>query len=252
MKERPILFSTSMVQAIIDGRKTQTRRIIKGFPLEAIHFSVGSDQDSEIMHSELPITDDLFYEWVNGELRFSSSDYPEEGYVSVSCPFGQVGDRLWVRETWQIIGDPATLPCQSHNLIYKADYPNCVDKRYDTIPDISEVKFKPSIHMPRWASRIQLEITNIRIERLSDISEQDAIAEGVEPVIVPDNVPVGNGWAKENRNMWKGYKNNARAYRDTAKDSFNSLWESINGDGSWAVNPWVWIVEFKVIQGGEA
>lgn len=237
MSERPILFSISMVQALLEGRKTQTRRIVKGFPLEAIHFLVGSDQDAEIMHSELPITDDLFYEWVDGDLRFSSSDYPEEGYVSVNCPFGLVGDQLWVRETWHVEPDVEgwsmndNEPCIGW-IGYKAGgskevtAPNfdavqrCFPKGevdWDFLPN----DWRPSIFMPRWASRIQLEIMNIRIERLNDISEDDAKAEGM---IADDDY--------------------------CAEEYFSKLWNEINGwdEKGWNANPWVWVVEFKVIE----
>ncbi|WP_336936528.1 hypothetical protein [Acinetobacter beijerinckii] len=199
MKERPILFSTPMVQALIEARKTQTRRVVK---------------------SEL-IIDQAEFESGNRP-HVIRSEPSLQYWVENGCPFGNVGDRLWVRETWQIIGDPASLPCQRHNLIYKADYPNCVDKRYDTIPDITELKFKPSIHMPRWASRILLEITNIRIEHLNDISEEDAAAEGM---IADDDF--------------------------CAEEYFSMLWNEINGWGEkgWNANPWVWVIEFKVIHG---
>lgn len=199
MKERPILFSTSMVQALIEARKTQTRRVVKSeMIIDQAEFDLGNSP--HVIRSE----PNLQY-WI------------ENG-----CPFGQIGDQLWVCETWQIIGDPASLPCQRHNLIYTADYPNCVDKRYYTIPDITELKFKPSIHMPRWASRILLEITNIRIEQLNDISEEDAAAEGM---IADDDF--------------------------CAEEYFSMLWNEINGWGEkgWNANPWVWVIEFKVMHG---
>lgn len=197
--EHPILFNSVMVQAILEGRKTQTRRVVKSeLIVNQAEFECGNRP--HVIHSE------------------PSLQY----WIENGCPFGQAGDRLWVRETWQIIGDPATLPCQRHNLIYKADYPHCVDKRYDTIPDISEVKFKPSIHMPRWASRILLEITNIRVERLNDISEEDCVKEGIA------------------QNMLRYCK----------RPRFLRMWDEIYGEDASAKNPWVWVVEFKVIQGG--
>ncbi|RLZ06841.1 hypothetical protein EAH57_15030 [Acinetobacter sp. 2JN-4] len=217
MKERPILFSTEMVKAILEGCKTQTRRIMRRQPDAVEYFKCGEETtDTNAKYAILRC-----YNNPNGFKKCASGWSADARYKTPFHEFN-VGDQLWVRETWQIIGDPATLPCQLHNLIYRADYPNCVDKRYDTIPDISEVKFKPSIHMPRWASRIQLEITNIRVERLNDISESDCLKEGVGSPIL----------------------------RDCKKPKFMQLWESINGGGSWSRNPWVWVVEFKIIQGG--
>ena len=95
--------------------------------------------------------------------------------------------------------------------------------------------------MPRWASRITLRITDVRVERLKDISEADAQAEGVE------QLPVPAGFPQSGKEMWKGYQNKGRAYRDTAIDSFMSLWQSINGPDSWSQNPYVWVIEFEPV-----
>ncbi|WP_059265020.1 hypothetical protein [Acinetobacter baumannii] len=225
MNERPILFNTEMVRAILEGRKTQTRRLVKEKLIsEQAEFESGNRPN--VIHSE-------------PSLKY---------YIDNSCPFGQVGDHLWVRETFSYALNEDDHICDKDgNSVWDVKDAHI----YFAASEINvEGKWMPSIHMPRWASRFSLEITNIRVERLNELSEADAIEEGVEPIIVQDNVKVGNGWAKENRHMWKGYKNKARAYQDTAKDSFNSLWESINGDGSWDLNPWVWVIEFRVIQGG--
>ncbi|MBP8005845.1 MAG: hypothetical protein KAZ18_02970 [Acinetobacter sp.] len=230
MKERPILFSTEMVKAILEGRKTQTRRVMRRQPDAVEYFKRGEETtDTNAKYAILRC-----YNNPKGFKKCASGWSADAKYKTPFHEFN-VGDQLWVRETWQIIGDPATLPCQRHNLIYRADYPNCVDKRYDTIPDISEVKFKPSIHMPRWASRIQLEITNIRVERLNDISDSDAKAEGV----------------LETMYGWKSQSDSYR-YGETPSAAFHILWEEINGSESIKANPWVWVVEFKIIQGGAA
>lgn len=175
MKERPILFSGPMVRAILDGQKTQTRRIVK-LPVK------DPVTGGEVAGCEL-----------NGFLRNG-----EHG-----CPYGQPGDRLWVRETW------------TKNLSGVIWY------RADGHP-IAGGFWKPSIHMPRWASRITLEIVSVRVERLRDISNEDCWKEGMSDATNPE--------VKANR-KW-----------------FSELRESINGPFSWDVNPWVWVVEFKEVK----
>ena len=168
MKERPILFSAPMVRAILDGSKTQTRRVVKG----------------EVV----------------------------EGGVAEGCPHGTVGDRLWVRETFRL-----SVPAhdgQTGFAIYKSDFSNP-----------PQGLWKPSIYMPRKASRITLEITDVRVERLKDISESDARAEGVQ--------------ASNTAEMKDGSPCYSLPYR--------ALWETINGTGSWDLNPWVWAITFKRI-----
>jgi hypothetical protein len=180
INEKPILFSSEMIRAILDGRKTMTRRSMKGM------FKYGSAIS--------------------------------ENGVIINCPYGKPGDRLWVRETW----------AEKHEgFAYKASAPEACWEN---------AKWKPSIHMPRIASRITLEITNIRIERLQDITEEDAIREGVE--MLP-------GY---NLKFYKNYNSNSQHWLETAKHSFQSLWQSINGPLSWDKNPFVWVVEFKVLE----
>lgn len=184
MKERPILFSGPMVRAILEGRKTQTRRIVRG-----------------------------------AALRWLEDDGFTPEFVSDPdnrlCPHGKPGDRLWVRETWAIMSKSRqsawkgeAIPkhlMEGVELVYRADE--------DYGPGI----YRPSIHMPRWASRIDLEITDIRVERLQDITEEDAMAEGAYKSPAAGNYRMG----------------------------FGEIWESINGSGSWTKNPWVWVIEFK-------
>lgn len=208
MKERPILFSGPMVRAILEGRKTMTRRAVK------------------LRHGADVVV-------VNGQVwKPARVDYA--GYVD--CPYGQPGDRLWVRETWTCVhGVPEAggVPHTDDFVRYRADA-GAAEKLID------EIKcWHPSIHMPRVYSRILLEVTAVRVERLQDITEADAQAEGVERVVV------GSGW---------------RRYCDPdseevgvppcgdARRSFRSLWKYINGAESWNANPWVWVVEFKRVQ----
>lgn len=183
MKERPILFSAPMVLALLAGTKTQTRRVGK-----------------PVRHPDLGNLYDI------GALVL---EHEPQHVIDRACPYGQPGDRLWVREAWHTV--------DGENAFYRADY--AADHAGDRAHGI---KWKPSIHMPRSCSRILLEIVSVRVERLQEISGSDAIAEGIDLSTVTDYV--------------FGYQ---EAYRD--------LWESINGPGSWAANPWVWCIEFRVM-----
>jgi hypothetical protein len=187
MKQRPILFSKPMVFAIMDGIKTQTRRVVKGLALEYLSDGVGFAPE------------------------FVAS--PENNL----CPYGKVGDQLWVKETVWVDADTKEFKWYAHQRIFK------VDRVRDN------ARLWPSIHMKRAWSRIQLEITGIRVERLQDISEDDAKAEGV--------TDFGNITDPKTGEI----------DRD-AVEAYEALWESINGPGSWDANPWVWVVEFKVVK----
>jgi hypothetical protein len=208
MKERPILFSAPMVRALLDGSKTQTRRELK-YPWDVFNhkpiYRCGPD---------------------GGEFR-----------PNAAVPYGQPGDRLWVRET---------LACTDHHGVwYDADtdgFNNRITdersyglaERYGHPYFATEVRRIPSIHMPRWASRILLEVVNVRVERLQDISEKDAQAEGIKADEVRQ-ITLFGATADER----------AAIYRRAAVRPYQELWESINGAGSWDANPWVWVVEFK-------
>lgn len=199
-KERPILFSGPMVRAILEGRKTQTRRIIKGKGT----WAVVDNPDSE---RTWPGAEDECGDWQDFQ-----------------CPYGEIGDRLWIREAWAhiVVGNQI-------DYLYRADHHKGLEKRD------GDQKWKPSIHMPRVACRLMLEITGVRVERLNEISEQDAKSEGIEPV----------------RNIWKLYGERQPGTAEATgqpRKSFMSLWESINGPASWAANPWVWVVKFKRIE----
>ena len=210
LKERPILFSGPMVRAILDGRKTQTRRIVKDLIFDPEH--------------DLPcmITED-------GPLAF-----PERFYDgSIKCPHGAVGDYLWVREAWAplVVGN-------ENDYIYRADHHKGLEKRD------GDQKWKPSIHMPRIACRLMLQITGVRVERLNDISGDDAVSEGIEAEVADQTMCFRNYLDEQD---WFVHWGDGKDWRDAAKESYQSLWELINGPGSWAANPWVWVVEFRKI-----
>lgn len=215
MKERPILFSTPMVRAILDGRKTQTRRI-----------AVKTSQPRSVY-----VTDFDFKELkIEIENKHSGHRYWKQ------CPYGIPGDRLWVRETWSIASVASHTTPIHDKLVYRADFPD----DYDMF-GIPSRRWFPSIHMKRADSRILLEITGVRVERLADISEEDAAAEGIynDGDVIPFNGP----WFVEPHDT-HGYS--------TASDCYCALWEKINGAGSWMTNQWVWVVQFKQLKGDAA
>ena len=204
MKETPILFSTAMVQAIIAGQKTQTRRT-RGLEI------INQNPDNY-----------LFYVMGGNKKEVCFKIISMEKYTYIKCPFGQVGDLLWVRESFTHIFDVKTP--RNGWVVYKAD---------DSCKKIT--KWKPSIHMPKAAARIWLKIIDIRVERLHNISEEDAINEGVK---------IGESIQKQ-VNLYYNYESELFNFQQ-AKASFKSLWISINGNDSWIKNPWVWVIEFKL------
>ena len=202
MKERGMIFNDEMVRAIIDGRKTQTRRIMKPQPA------------NDIARGTFPNTE--AYGWVSSmKHKFGST-------TAHFCPFGQPGDRIWVRETWAEAGAGAP-----ELKLYRANYPAHVPSRYENVPSAKQIRWTPSIHMPRWASRILLEITNVRVERLNSITEEDAGNEGYPA----DPSPFGGYMDKW---LW-----------------FRQLWDGIYPEQSFKHNPWVWVIEFKRIEGDD-
>lgn len=218
MKERPILFSAPMVRAILEGRKTQTRRLVRPQP---------PHDCSEI--EKQPRTDPYLGCVVSGDSGIwedvHSMDY------RVRCPYGKPGDRLWVRETWRVDGlDRRGALMHGKDVCMESGASFYADCECDSA--LADGPWIPSIHMPRWASRITLEIVNVRIERLQDISEEDAIAEGIRPVRVG---------LTDRAFEWDSFSD--ATY--TANEAYAALWESINGPGSWDANPWVWVVEFR-------
>jgi len=233
-KSRPILFSGPMVRAILDGRKTQTRRLVNRVS--------GHGQVRQFQRSTTP-----GYDWQFRCRRGLWQDYRDSQFLTL-CPYGQPGDELWVRETWAPYSADAVN--EEGEVIYRASYDatrtgdastqgatkqlkipvsTCVEwsreiERYEVMGE----KWRPSIHMPRWASRITLTVKAVRVERLQDISHDDAIAEGI----------LGTKWAEAELTL-----------REQALPlsvlAYSHLWEEINGPDSWAANPWVWVVEFE-------
>jgi hypothetical protein len=201
VKERPILFSSPMVKAILAGRKTQTRRVLSPQPT--------SDDIDNAGDCETVI------DMATGR--------------DIRCPYGAEGDRLWVRETWthdaesleacRLAFDCCSVP--GYGPYYLAT---------EVSPDT--LKWKPSIFMPRWASRITLEVTDVRVQRLQEISDSDSEAEGVRPI---DAAIVFNDRGGHDRKL-----------SGTARGAFACLWDSINGKrAAWASNPWVWAITFR-------
>lgn len=207
MKFSPILFSTPMVQAILNGTKTQTRRVVKPQPEEYSYGLAFKGNGCKLSTG--------FLKWAGKETPWTDS------------PYGQVGDVLWVRETWNKHVD---------QYYYKADFEEAINFRC-----------KPSIHMPKEACRLFLKITDIRVERLQDISEVDSIDEGVmifNEKWIHEHFPE---YAKK-YHLWEPERHGNRPpLGPSPKMKFQKLWQSINGEESWNSNPWVWVISFKRI-----
>lgn len=214
MKQIPILFSTPMVQAVLENRKTKTRRIVKPQPPE------------EFIHVEPYEGCFEFY-----DTKYDDDDagiYPFDGQ-GLKCPYGKPGDVLWVRESCQCVGgDYEGNDIEGGFWLYKADGEKA-EKHLDVYDHLAERRWKPSIHMPKSACRIWLEVVSVKVERLQMITEQDAIAEGLRL-----------RYDKEEDGLVRYDNRNAEAFED--------LWSRINGSDSWEANPWVWVIEFKRIE----
>ena len=209
MTEHPILFSAEMVRAILRGDKTQTRRAIKPQPpaeAESVSRQLCSQQIPEF---------DGAWQWWAGK--------PQTPITKpLFCPYGAPGDTLWVRETWA----PHPHGVMRCGAVYRADP--------DAVPDAG--RWRPSIHMPRWASRITLRITAVCVERLQDISEDDAIAEGVA---LERYVPISDSAGKHA---------SGEAEPTDPVAEYRDLWNRINGAGAWDYNPWVWALSFERVK----
>ncbi len=235
--EHPILFTGEMVRAVLGGSKTQTRRVVK--------------------LDDFGVSDTLGYDWRYRDKRMLWNEVTH-CHLMARCPYGQPGERLWVRETWASFTDDQSGAC----VVYKADNearamlcdcsgegdPCGIGNRVEIAKMLEFApiqKWKPSIHMPRWASRITLRVTDVRLERLQDIGEEDARAEGVD-------------------DWWKAHRDNASVGKEVRMRcayqrmswsiaAFSVLWDSINAkrdDGryTWDMNPWVWVIEFKRVE----
>lgn len=227
MKDHPILFSAPMVRAILAGTKTQTRRPVKPQPYSVALVASGNH---------------LF------DYRSDLNDYsrvvPMEKAVKL-CPYGQPGDRLWVRETFQIDAprdgtwhDTQWYGCKGSlvsEIPERFQHPRFCNYAADWLH--GRIKWRPGIHMPRWASRITLLVKEVRIERLQSISEADAIAEGIEK----------RANAGQDSARWRVY-GTVDTYTSDPVSSYQSLWESINGAGSWKANPWVFVITYERIK----
>ena len=261
MREHPIIFSAPMVRAILEGRKMQTRRVVRGGQPKGVgtfHVDTGFKGGRPTLVETTPHPAGREIHWLQ------------------RMPYGQPGDRLWVRETWNIAFRDDLAPDEqfgkskdecirdnhgfgaacAHGVVYAAT--NALEH-----PVFGKALWRPSIHMPRWASRITLEITDVRVQRVQDISEEDAIAEGCAAR------PFPGPW-------WQGYRDidgdlihqeavgefppdwmiEPHRMRDlshldvSARDAFRNLWDSINekrGFG-WNANPWVWALTFKRLE----
>ncbi len=212
MKARPILFSASMVRALLDGRKTQTRRTVKPQPdgplVGRLERPIRSMQHDPVLRA-----------WFGAGEKDRSS-------VEVTCPYGKPGDLLWVRETWAPSVEPENHRFARVGYTFRADW-SAEDDVHQR-----DFRWKPSLYMPRWASRLTLEITGVRVERLQNISEADARAEGCP--VTWDGKPYDP--PPPEVDSWQGY----------GRYSYCLLWNRLNGPGAWYANPWVWVLEFAV------
>lgn len=218
MKERGMIFNSAMVRAILDGRKTQTRRHIKWKQTRATEIAERDDGSK----------------WPWSEDADNVCDFWHP------CPFGAVGDRIWVRETFQgplfdfeqmeAYQEDSSKFQKPEFCVYKADG-KPAPEFFDADENL-HCCWRPSIHMPRWASRITLEITGVRVEQLQSISQADAIAEGAPP-----SHPSIDSVSQE------------YGYPDFSRSWYGQTWQSIYGEESWKANPWVWVIEFNRVDG---
>lgn len=249
VRELPIIFSGPMVRAILAGKKTQTRRRV----------APGSFAGKWLANCETlgPRGDCAFDTGIKGAREYVADP-------GNSPPYGAPGDRLWVRENWAEVpravphtGEDEPWRADGKILVYQAD-PEWEGARLFACSDgvlrwAKPDRWRPSIHMPRWACRLVLEVTAVRVERLQDISEQDAQAEGI-PVDIADQALCAPNYLQPGTwfQDWTDEEEHYAPSDEIARASFRSLWESINGKRApWASNPWVWVVSFKRIESAE-
>lgn len=230
MTERPIPFRDWEVRATLDGRKTQTRRVIKPQP------PAEAESVCRQLYSQDAPKNDGAWTWWAGK--------PQTPITKpLFCPYGAPGGLLWVRETWRVHKSYDVLNAARIYGAMGGDVAYCVDYLATHRNEDFWGRGRPSIHMPRWASRITLRITDVRVERLQDIegqhpSESDAIAEGVRAIHHGD----GDYYYSAFRDV-----PHPKNWSDPA-DAFREVWNSINGAGAWEANPWVWVVAFERVQ----
>ena len=227
MKSRPILFSAPMVRAILAGQKTQTRRIVKPQP-PCEGFRLGTCLSSTNRSEEGK------HRWIKEDI-FSDHKNPNKSF---RFPFGRPGDRLWVKETWRTTR--GLDHCKPTGLAEGAPIQFDADQWRPGFGLQEPGKTRVSLFMRRWMSRITLEIESVRVERLQDITEGDAMAEGV--IEVPKKFGTG-------ARFWRDYRlsGDGTFCVLTPRESYRSLWDSINGAGAWDLNPWVWVISFRRI-----
>jgi hypothetical protein len=223
VSDRPILFSAPMVRAILEGRKTQTRRVVKPQPPMGCRYEINGARSHALCVATGTFTD--------GRPIYVPPT-PQSVDHRLPCPYGAPGDTLWVRETFFEEYDPDTCkpydpPRYAYRATYEGEEPYQADG--DGFPEVNrdgtfKSPWKPSIHMPREASRLTLCIKSVRVERLQEISEADAIAEGLSPTV--------------------------GEYTGPARSEFAALWDSISRESHpWASTPWVWVLEFERVGG---
>jgi len=237
MKERPILYSTPMVQAKLAGTKNQTRRL-RGLENVNHHQGkllrlIGDSRTCDHPRPTIKYDDRLWFWWTEGNGTWDK-------LVAVRCPY-KPGDILWTRETFCKDLDA------EGEFLYRATNPEAQCEDGDGSP------WKPSIHMPKDAARIWERVTDIRVERLQDITEEDAIAEGIEeeewtwgPTATPDG-RIHNDLVGLKTKWRRNYLKEKTLEAFSPKDSYRTLWESINGEGSWSLNPWIWVITTEIL-----
>ena len=231
--DRPLLMNAAMVRAVLSGQKTQTRRPIKDGP----EWRDGGRWTWTASSTDRKAEACFNYSYPDPNGNTYADRGPEKTVFSKRCPMGLAGDRLWVRETWDW-RDWQSCQDGKIRIAYAADGEQ-VDRIAppDWNPTIYNAeRWRPSIHMPRWACRLVLPLVKVRIERVQDITEEDAKAEGVEPVLMRG---IGSypEWMRPTMREVGGHQK-----------AFELLWKQIYGDASWDANPWVWVAEWKDIE----
>ena len=253
MKQIPILFSTPMVAAILDGNKTMTRRIVKPQPnFDTARNAISSDKSHKVWsEGQIAISDEDFVQGLLGVKINNSFGYVQP---NIKCPYGQVGDVLWVKEAFYAYGwwrkngltksgklkwlfNDVTL--NNHGYYLFLDYPpQSVQKGHSAA--IGWYK-RSSLFMPKVAARIFVKNTNIKVERAKDISEADAMAEGIQPLLM------SRAQLNSYGQLYRDYSLSVELFNEGCRSiqSFKSLWQKINGAESWDANPFVWVIEFE-------